>query len=302
MPERATELSTAALRVLVAGVIRPLFGPRVPAPLQRRGYELLARTVPGVRVPRRRGEIGGVPVLEQTPSDAVAGRTIVHFHGGGYVVGSAQGYLAMTSRLARAARARVIGADYRLAPEHPFPAALEDASALYGALLAGGQDPATLTVIGDSAGGGLALACLVAARDGGLALPGRLILFSPWLDLRPGELSGADVADALLSRGGLERWAGDYCAGHLPDDPRVSPLLADLAGLPPTLIQYDTGERLAPHTTAFATRARAAGVELELQPYDGLWHDFQIFTQLPQARAAITRAAAFATADLTPTR
>jgi epsilon-lactone hydrolase len=290
-----SQLPVTALRLVVRGVVRPLFGPRVPQPVQRRGFELLAATLPGAKVRRERGVAGGVPVLNLTPDDAEPGVMIVHFHGGGYVTGSAQGYSAMTSRLARAAKARVIGVDYRLAPEHPFPAAFDDACALYEALLADGQDPAKLTLIGDSAGGGLALACVLAARDRGLPLPGRLILFSPWLDLRvPKPRDGVD--DPMLTRPSLDRWAGDYCGAHPRQDPRISPLLAeDLAGLPPTLIQFDTREMLAIQSTAFATRARAAGSEIELQPFEGLWHVFEFFTQLPQARAAITLAAQFAT-------
>ena len=285
------------LRVPLRAVVKPLLGPHTPHRLQKLGVDLLARGLPGVPLERRRASLGGVPTLELTPADARPGATLLYFHGGGYVTGSAQGHAALGSRLAQAARARVVLVDYRLAPEHPFPAAHRDASSSYAALLAAGQDPARLTVAGDSAGGGLALACVCAARDGGLALPARLLMFSPWLDLRLENVArgSAARADPLLSRAGLERWAGDYCAGHARTDPRISPLLGELSGLPPTLVQFASGELLAADTLAFAERARAVGVAVELQPFAGVWHVFELFTQLPEARAAISMAGAFLT-------
>jgi monoterpene epsilon-lactone hydrolase len=290
------------LRTLVRGAVRPLFGPAVPIPVQRLLLEATCLTLPGAPVRRARAYMAGVPVLILSPADGPAERTVLYFHGGGYAVGSARGHLALTSRLARAARARVISVDYRLAPEHPFPAAWEDAAAVYGAVCADGEAPGSLCLAGDSAGGGLALATVFEARRRGLAEPGALVLFSPWLDLRPPAAhAAAGGEDPMLTAEGLERWAALYCGSHPREDPRLSPGLADdLSGLPPTLIQYDTGELLARDTLAFRARAQAAGSELTLAPFSGLWHVFELFTPLVQARAAITLAGEFVAAHTAP--
>ena len=289
-------MSAAALRSIVRAGVRPSTGPHVPVALQRAYFEALAATLPRAQVSSGHAALGGVPALVQTPAEARPSATILYFHGGGYVTGSPAYCAALTSRLARASQARVVSADYRRSPEHPFPAAVDDGLAIYTALLAGGQDPSRLTVAGDSAGGGLALATVLAARERGLAAPAGLVLFSPWLELGLTDVSEEQSrADPLLSRRGLDRWAGLYCAGHPRTDPRCSPGLSrDLSDLPPTLVQYDTGELLAGDSTRFAARAREAGSHVELQPFSGLWHVFQLFVQLPRARAAITMAGAFA--------
>jgi monoterpene epsilon-lactone hydrolase len=295
MPRGA--VTAAALRPVLTTAVRPWLGPHLPPRVQRLGIDALCATLPRARVEHHAGRVAGVPVLIHEPADARPGAAILYFHGGGYVTGSARAYRALTSRLARAARARVLSADYRLAPEHPFPAAPDDALAIYTALLDGGQAPAGLTLAGDSAGGGLALATVLNARERGLELPGRLILFSPWLELGPvpAPVGTADRADPLLPRAGLERWSRLYRAGQPAEDPRCSPGLAgDLSGLPPTLVQYDRGELLAGDATRFAARAQAAGSAVQLQAFDDLWHVFQLFTQLPQARDAIATAGAFA--------
>jgi monoterpene epsilon-lactone hydrolase len=286
-------VSAALLGQAVRIGIKPILGPWVPPRAQRIAIDVLCASLPRARVSHHRDTVGGVPVLTHTPRDARPGATLVYLHGGGYVTGSPSGYAAVTSHLARAANSRVVSVDYRLAPEHPFPAAPEDALAVYAALLHPRQDPAQLTVAGDSAGGGLALATVLGAREHGLALPGRLIMFSPWLDLRPRD-PGAD-ADRLLGAAGLERWARLYAGDHPREDPHCSPgLTIDLSGLPPTLIQYDTDELLASDATGFIARAQSAGVAVESQPFHGLWHDFQLFTQLPQARRALRLAGDFA--------
>ncbi|WP_249010912.1 alpha/beta hydrolase [Conexibacter sp. DBS9H8] len=287
---------------IVRTAVRPLFGPGVPVPVQRVLLEATCRTLPGARVRHTRAYMAGVPVLILAPDDGPAQRTILYLHGGGYVVGSARSHLALTSRLARAAHARVIAVDYRLAPEHPFPAAWEDAAAVYGALCADGTAPGSVCIAGDSAGGGLALTTVLEARQRGLPRPGALVMFSPWLDLRPPAAhAAAGGEDPMLTVAGLERWAALYAGSHPRTDPRLSPSLAeDLSGLPPTLIQYDAGELLARDTLAFSTRARTAGAELTLQPFSGLWHVFELFTLLAPARAAITLAGAFIATHTAP--
>jgi acetyl esterase/lipase len=290
----APRIPPAALGAVLRVVGKPVLGSGLPPALQRLAVHVLCAVLPEARVDYTADELAGVATLEVTTPATRPGATVLYFHGGGYVTGSPRDYRPLLSHLATAARARVVAVDYRLAPEHPFPAAHTDAISAYAALLEAGQDPAELTVAGDSAGGGLALATAVGARDGGLALPGRLYLISPWLDLRL-SAAGDDRHDALLGRGGIDRWAAAYTAGHARTDPRCSPLLAPFDGLPPTLIQYDTDETIAGQSVDFIAAARAAGVSVEVQPFSGLWHDFQIFTLLPQARTALAMAGAFIT-------
>jgi monoterpene epsilon-lactone hydrolase len=282
----------SALGTALRVVAKPLLGSPLPPTIQRLGVNVLCAVLPTARVAYEASELAGVPTLEVTPPQARPGATILYFHGGGYMTGSPRGHRALMSHLAVAAQAKVVGLDYRLAPEHPFPAAHTDAVSAYTALLQEGQDPTQVTLAGDSAGGGLALATAVAAQDNQLATPGRLLLISPWLDLRL-SAAGDDRADALLSRGGSDRWAEAFTAGHARTDPRCSPLMAPFTGLPPTLVQYDIAETIAGQSVEFIAQARAAGVSVEAQPFSGLWHDFQLFTQLPQARAALTMAGAF---------
>jgi monoterpene epsilon-lactone hydrolase len=188
----------------------------------------------------------------------------------------------------------VFAADYRLAPEHPAPAALEDALATYEAMVADADDGVALA--GDSAGGGLALALSVVARDRGLPLPSRLALISPWLDLT---LSGASVVendgrDAMLTRSSLERAANGYAAGLGPDHPVCSPIRSDLAGLPPILVHAGANELLVSDARALAARAAEDGVEVELRVFDDLWHDFQVHAgMLADADEALARMGAW---------
>jgi phosphinothricin tripeptide acetyl hydrolase len=238
-------------------------------------------------------EAGGVPALRLKGSNAVAGRTILYFHGGGYVIGSPASHRHLAAALAEAAAATVIALDYRLAPEHPFPAAVDDALAAYGWLLDHGQDPAKLVVAGDSAGGGLTVATLVAARDKGLKLAAAGVLISPWLDLAHTgpTLDTADAAgrDPLISRDGLTDMAVQYLAGRdAAATPLASPLYADLTGLPPLLIQVGGDEVLLDDSTRIDARARAQGVASTLEVWDEMVHVWHFFgMQLTAARDAI---------------
>lgn len=223
-------------------------------------------------------------------------RTVLYLHGGGYALGSPHVYRDLTSRIGRAAGARVLVPDYRLAPEHPFPAAVEDALTSYRWLLAGGASPDRIVIAGDSAGGGLALAVLVALRDRGQPLPAAGICQSPLVDM---EGTGASMdtraeIDPLLSRQAVQQIAAAYLAGTDPRNPLAAPLHADFAGLPPLLIQVGEREVLLDDALRVADRARAAGVDVTLQRFDGMPHVFQMFASfLPEARDAIQRIGSF---------
>lgn len=238
--------------------------------------------------------IGGIPGLELYP-DATEG-TLLYIHGGGYVIGSARTGASLADGLAGRAGLRAISIDYRLAPEAPHPAAVEDGLAAYRGLLDAGVEPDRLVLAGDSAGGGLTMATLLAARSAGLPQPAAVVLFSPWTDLT---LSGATIetkldADPLFDRAALEWFAGRYLGGADPTDPLVSPAFADLAGLPPLLIQVGSREVLLDDSIRLAARAAEAEVEVTLEVGAELPHVFQNQAgSLEEADAALDRASRF---------
>lgn len=244
-------------------------------------------------------ELGGVKGEWISPARPAAGRTMLYLHGGGYVIGSPTSHRHLAGAIAEAIAAPLFVADYRMAPDHPFPAAVEDAVAVYEALLARGQDPAQLIVGGDSAGGGLTLAMLVAARDRGLRLPAAAVLISPWTDLGlSGEtMTTLDVRDPMLRKPRLSEMAGLYLDGKDPLTPLASPLYADLAGLPPLLIQVGSDEVLLDDSRRLAERATGQGVKAELEIWDEMihvWHFF--YPQLQEGRTAIAKIGAFVAA------
>lgn len=247
---------------------------------------------------------GGVPALWVTTPNASREQVILYLHGGGYALGSAAGYREMTSRIGRAAGARALVLDYRLAPENPFPAALEDAKSAYRWLVEKVTRPAAIAIAGDSAGGGLTLATLVALRDAGETLPAAAACISPWVDL---EMTGESmqtkaVVDPLVSREGLLDLARAYLAGQDPRTPLASPLLADLTGLPPLLIQVGTTETLFDDATRIAKRARAAGVEVTLEISEEMPHVWHVFASfLPEAQQAIDHLGLFVRRHTHPT-
>ena len=252
---------------------------------------------PGEDVTATAVDAGGVPAEWVVTPEADAGRTIVYFHGGGYCIGSVLGHRAMLSHLAAAARARVLSVGYRLAPEDPHPAALDDAVRAYRwAIASGGADPARTVIGGDSAGGGLTVAALVALRDAGDPLPAAGVCLSPWVDLTQ---SGATITskadeDPMVRAEDLARWADAYRAERTGSDPAISPLFADLAGLPPLLIDVGTAEVLLDDARRLANRARGAGVEVTLTVAEDMLHVWHFFAgAVPEADDAIARVGAF---------
>jgi len=239
---------------------------------------------------------GGVPAAWIAGAEVSGPGAILYLHGGGYVIGSITTHRAFVARVTAAAGVRALAIDYRLAPEHPFPAALDDAVAAYRWLVAGGVPPERIVVAGDSAGGGLTVATLVALRDAGVPLPAAGVCLSPWVDL---EGTGASMdtraaVDPMVQRADVHRMAAAYLAGAAPRTPLASPLHADLRGLPPLLVQVGTNETLLDDATRLAARARAVGVDVTLEPWEDMIHVWQLFVPLlPEAEEAIARIGAW---------
>jgi acetyl esterase/lipase len=231
--------------------------------------------------------INGLSAAWFSISDPING-VVLYLHGGAYALGSIRGYQEYMGRLASVTRAQILAVDYRLAPEHPFPAALDDSLAAYRWLISQGIDPSALVIAGDSAGGGLTLATLVALRDTGDLLPACVVCISPWVDLTLSSESMQSKAkkDFMLRPDLLARYADLYAGEVDKGHPLISPLFADLQGLPPVLIHVGTDEILLGEAIRFTEKARAAGVEAELKTWEGLFHVFQMVPILPESEAS----------------
>lgn len=279
---------------LSARVVRPMLGlasrrlaPGIPVAEQRATLERLLRLTRrprGVAFAER--PLGDVPAIRATPTGDLPGRNLLWFHGGAFVVGSAEASAGVVGRLAAATASTAWLVDYRLAPEHPHPAAVEDGVAAYEAL-ADQLGAQSIVLAGDSAGGGVALATLHAIRDAGLPMPAGAVLLSPWLDLT---LSGPSVRDAgghdgVLRSDWLEEAANGYAGSSRLED--VSPLFGDHRGLPPLLVFAGGAELLRSDSEAMAAAGRAAGVEVRLVVEPGLWHVYPLAAPLvPEATTA----------------
>lgn len=283
------------LRSLLQLALKPVFSPRVPIAWQRRwlrGLSALSLPLRGARYDA--AELGGVPG-EWVRSREAPSRTgsVLYLHGGAYCVGAPATHRALTARLARATGMALFAADYRLAPEHPFPAAVDDALAAYRALRASGP----VVVAGDSAGGGLALALSLALREAGEPLPSCLLLLSPWVDMIEAHApAAAPPGEAMLS----VPWAmacAKLCLADTPaTHPWASPLHADLRGLPPVLIQAGTDELLHDQALQMHDALAAAGVDVRCEITPGRWHVFALHAgSMPSADDAVDRLALFAT-------
>src|SRR5580692_4098961 len=258
--------------------------------------ELRAGFVPGDRlhpVPDdvlvREVTAGGVPGHWLAAPGTGTGRVLLFLHGGGYELGSVRSDGELAARLGRASGMRVLFPEYRLAPEHPFPAAVEDVLAAWRWLRADqGVSARSIAVAGESAGGGLAVALLVAARDAGEALPAAAVLMSPTVDLTSSGASMTERADQdpISTPALLRQFAADYLAGADPKTPLASPLFASLAGLPPLLIQEGTADVLLSDSERLAKAAAGAGVDVTLQIGEGLPHVYQLLFGTPEAAEA----------------
>ena len=251
-----------------------------------------------IDVPARYSRVnaGGVTAEWVTAEGASDSRVVLYFHGGGYIIGSPRTHRAMLAHLSRDASARVLSLDYRLAPEHPFPAPVEDSVAAYRWLLSEGYDPARTAVAGDSAGGGLTVAMMVQTRYVGLPLPGAAVCISPWVDMEGlGEsMKTRAAADPMVGRENLMVSAKTYLGGADPRAPLAAPLYADLHGLPPILIQVGDAEVLLDDSTRLAGIAREAGVEVQMDVWDDMIHVWHVFAPiLPEGKQAISQAGEF---------
>jgi monoterpene epsilon-lactone hydrolase len=239
------------------------------------------------------GTLGGVPTAEIAIAGIESRHVVLYFHGGVYVIGDAFLAADLASQVGRRVHAKVISVDYRLAPEHPYPAAVDDALSAYEALLQSGVDASNIVFAGESAGGGLAIATLINARDHGLPLPAAAFVMSPMTDLT---LAGATMetrreADPLFTRELLQERINDYTAGQDVALPLMSPIFADLDGLPPLIIQAGTHEVLLDDAVRLAEEAATADVEVTLDITPGVPHVFQAYSAiLDEAAAALDRA------------
>lgn len=256
----------------------------LPADLEVHRRELAGRPCEWLRYPGDDGE-----------------HVLVYLHGGGYVMGSCHSHRALASRLALACGIQAVVPEYRLAPEHPFPAGLDDAVAAYHALLASDLDPRRIVLGGDSAGGGLVLATLLRLRDAGAPLPAAAVLLSPFTDLTCGgeTLTTRAAVDPWLDPALLEPLARLYAGRHDRGEPGLSPLFGDLRELPPLIIHVGDHEILLADSTRLAGRARAAGVSVNLEIWPELWHVFQLFAPaLPEAQRSLDQIGTFVRARL----
>lgn len=296
---RPPDLETRGVDPLEIRRALELFAPPIPPGLDVREVDLMRNFHPDD--PRYEDEEAlFMPTEWVVPAGADTSFRMVYLHGGGYVAGSPRTHRGLVTRLAKAMGCAALVPDYRLAPEHRFPAALEDARlALAHAFDHGpdGESPASRVVIaGDSAGGGLTLATLVAARDAGERLPSRVATLSAWTDLAAtgDSMLTRAAADPMLPASLLRGWCRHYLDDIAPTHPLASPLYADLQGLPPLLLQVGDAEVLLDDSVRFADRAERAGVNVKLEVFPRLFHVFQAFAgSLPEGRAAITTLARF---------
>jgi monoterpene epsilon-lactone hydrolase len=280
------------VRALLTGRPRPVGW----AERRARIEEVAAVDAPPAEVAFTPTTIAGVPAEWSAAPGADARRVLLFLHGGGYCSGSVVSHRGMASRAGQAGGMRVLALQYRLAPEHPFPAALDDARAAYEALLAQGFRPEDVAVGGDSAGGGLSLALMVSLRDAGRPLPGCAWLASPWVDLAMtgASMDGKDAEDPLIHRAYLEELGAAYRAGAPATDPLVSPLHADLAGLPPVLVQVGSAETLLDDAVRIAGRLGAAAVPVRLEVWPRMIHAWMLWAaRLAEGRQALASAGAF---------
>jgi acetyl esterase/lipase len=261
--------SVAAMRKEVA----PFKG-KMDDPSARPAFdEVMEHTPDAGGVTYEKAAVAGVPGVSCTPQGARPGAAILYLHGGAYVLGSANAYRHLAGQIAARAKAPVFIAEYRLAPEHRFPAALQDARAAYRGLVEGGARK--IAIVGDSAGGGLALALLSMVQSEGVA-PVAAVVMSPWTDLAltGGSLEDRADDDPLLTKAMLSKTAASYLEGHDPRDPLASPLYGALAGRPPIQLHVGTSEVLLDDTRRYAEKARAAGVEAVAHVWEGMTHVF----------------------------
>lgn len=287
------------VRWLTGKYIKGLDVPHLPVEKARAQFEKIAGSflirATGVEVEQT--QIAGVNVDWLRPKNARKDKVLLYLHGGAYVMGSPRTHRQLVSHIVRAAGVVAVLPDYRLAPEHPFPAAIDDAVAVYRALLESGFRAEDIIISGDSAGGGLSMATLLQLRHAGIPMPAAAVLLSPFLDITGSGESATTRADRdpWFDIADLHVVAGYYC----PDEsewhnPLVSPVFANVAGLPPMLIQVGDDEILLSDSTRLAEKLEAEGIEVELEVWPHMWHVFQMFIhKMPESGVAVRKIAAY---------
>ena len=284
-----------AIRTLL--VQNPIIKPGASLEDMRKGLDAMGKAAPRLTdVSAAIADAGGISAEWLTPAGGDTHSVILYLHGGGYLLGSVDSHRALLERLAKASGRRVLAINYRLAPEAPFPAPVEDACAAYRWLLAQGIAAKRIAISGDSAGGGLVLATLLALRDAGDAMPGCAVPISPWTDM---EGSGASMetraaVDPMVQKGPLVEMAGAYLQGADSRNPLASPLYGDFKGLPPLLIQVGDAETLLDDTTRIVPKLKAAGVDVTMEVWPDMIHVWHLFApMLDKGQEAIDGIGAF---------
>jgi len=283
------------VRWLTSGYMQKLDVANVPVETARKHLETVARTLliraTGVHV--EQSQLAGIDVDWLRPKGAREDKVLFYLHGGAYVLGSRRTHRQLASHMAKEAGVTAVLPEYRLAPEHPFPAAIDDAVAVYRALLEGGYKPEDIVISGDSAGGGLSVATLLALRHAGDPLPAAAILLSPFLDVTASGESATTRADQdpWFEVQDMAVVARYYCADESKwRDPLISPVFANVSGLPPMLIQVGDDEILLNDSTRLAEKLEAAGIDVEIEVWPDMWHVFQMFIgKMPESRKAVEK-------------
>lgn len=279
-----------ALRQTMNRLVKPFLRPAIPVSVQRTVTRQAYRSsVPPRGCRFQAGTLAGIPVIRSSFGQATRG-AVLYLHGGGYIIGSAATHKGLTGHLAKASGCMVVALDYRLAPEHPFPAALDDAEAAWLALIDEGFTPEQIAIAGDSAGGGLAIALAMRLRDSNQPLPASLTVFSPWTDMTQQALY-SPTCEPVLQVSWIAKAATLYAGQESLRNPLLSPVFGNFQGLPPLLIQVGSQEILLNDAERLARAAREAGVKTQFEVFNNLWHVFQIHCgQLDRATAAVTTA------------
>ena len=294
-----TSRRTKIVRWVTGRYMQKLDVPNVPVERARQHLETFAKMflVVSKGVSAESGQLAGIDVDWLRPKGARADKILLYLHGGAYILGSRRTHRQLVSHMAREAGITAVLPEYRLAPEYPFPAGIDDAVAVYRALLESGYSPQDIVISGDSAGGGLTMATLLSLRHAGDPLPAAAVLLSPFLDV-------TGSGESATTRADIDPWfnpedlpviARYYC----PDEkewrnPLVSPVFANVAGLPPMLIQVGDDEILLSDSTRLADSLRQEGVDVELEIWPNMWHVFQFFVgKMPESRQAIVKIGAY---------